>query len=211
MKNQQDHWNTKHRTGGVDHVSDNPTSFAMEVMDIIPPMSTILELGCGTGNDSIGFARSGHSVKATDFSEVAIQNCQKRYKGTPNLEFELLDITQPLDFPNSSFDVVYARLSLHYFTDQVTRAVIGEIYRVLQPGGHLCFICKSIDDPYYGLGTEIEADVFEDRGHLRHFFSEDYVRSLLEDAFDIELIKSGQETFYHEKSAYVKAIARTVK
>lgn len=211
MKNQQDHWNQVHSDGDIDHFSGKPTQFAEEVLRIIPPSSSILELGCGAGNDSISLASHGHTVVATDFSEVAIQKCIQRFSDVSQLTFQVLDISQPFGFDENSFDAVYARLSLHYFTDSVTRGAFKEIFRVLKPNGYLCFVCKSVDDPLFGKGARIEDNMFELNGHVRHFFSEDYARSLLEDTFSVELIQSGQETFYDKKSAYVKVIARTRK
>ena len=114
-------------------------------------------------------------------------------------------------FRDSEFDGVYARLSLHYFTDDVTKSIFREICRVLKPNGYLCFICKSTNDPLYGKGTEIEKDMFENNGHIRHFFSEDYAKSLLVNDFTIEKLESGDEKFYGKDSAFVKVIAKAKK
>lgn len=46
-------------------------------------------------------------------------------------------------------------------------------------GGRLAFICKTTNDQFYGKGTHLEEDMFDNEGHIRHFFSEDYTRSSL--------------------------------
>lgn len=208
MNDQKQHWNSLHQQGDIDHYSNKPTSFALEVADIISPSSRILELGCGVGNDSIYFSNKGHKVLATDFSEVAIEKNKERSKGLEGLSFEVLDLNYPVNLSDSKFDVVYARLSLHYFNDEVTKRIFKDIHRVLKPDGFLCFLCKSIDDPLYGLGTELEKDFYEYKGHIRHFFSENYVRECLNGCFDVEKMESGKEKFYGNASAYVKVIAR---
>lgn len=211
MNDQKQHWDELHQKGSVDHFSGKPTDFAEEVIKIINPSSKVLELGCGAGNDSIGFSQAGHTVLATDFSEVAVSKNSERFKDIPNLTFEVLDMNEPMSLSDNEFDVVYARLSLHYFTDEVTRKIFSEIHRVLKPNGYLCFICKSTNDPLYGKGTEIEEDMFEHNGHIRHFFSEDYAKSLLENKFTIEKLESGDEKFYGNDTAFVKVIARATQ
>ncbi|QQS39412.1 class I SAM-dependent methyltransferase [Candidatus Woesebacteria bacterium] len=210
MSNQQHHWDTLHKKGNIDHYSDKPTDFAREIIKFIDPNSKILELGCGAGNDSVALANAGHSVIATDFSGVAIAKNTERFRNVPNLIFTVADMNKRIFF-SDMFDVVYARLSLHYFTDKVTRRIIDDIHKLLKPNGYLCFICKSTRDPLYGIGTEIEKDMFEHRGHVRHFFSESYAGSLVSNNFRIEKIESGEEVFYGDKSAFVKVIARAKK
>ena len=211
MNNQKQYWDKLHNQGNIDHFSGKPTDFAEEIIKIIPPLSKILELGCGAGNDSIAFAQAGNTVLATDFSNVAIKKNSERFKGIPNLTFEVLDISDPMSFNDNKFDVVYARLSLHYFTDKITKKIFNEMHRVLRPNGYLCFMCKSTNDPLYGKGIEVEKDMFENNGHVRHFFSEDYAKLLLTDRFKIQKIESGNEKFYGNDSAFVKVIAQAIK
>ena len=211
MNDQKGLWDKAHEEGEINHYSNTPTKFAEEVLKIIPPSSKILELGCGVGNDSIDFATACHQVVATDFSEVAIKKNAERFEDVDNLSFKTLDMSQPFGLGNNQFDVIYARLSLHYFTDKITRNIFSEIHKALKSDGYLCFLCKSINDPLYGKGVELEKDMFELDGHVRHFFSQDYAASLLEKNFKIEKMESGNDKFYGSNSAYIKAIAVAVK
>lgn len=83
------------------------------------------------------------------------------------------------------------------------------MYRVLKPGGYVCFMCKSVEDSIYGEGVEIEKDMFEREGHVRHFFSEKYVQDLLKNRFKIEIIKSDVKKLYERQSSFIKVIARS--
>src|SRR6478672_10898228 len=158
MKDQKQLWNNAHMQSALAAYSEHQTSFAEDANTVIPANSEILELGCGEGNDSVYFAEQGHHVIATDFSDVLIAQNQQHYNN-PNLQFMQQDISAPLAFEDEQFDAIYARLSLHYFTNEVTERVFTELARVLKIGGLLCFMCKSTDDRLYGKGDEVEQDM----------------------------------------------------
>lgn len=209
MQDQQKIWDDSHTQRQLKGHSTTQTSFAEEIDVAIPAGSSVLELGCGEGNDSIYFAQQGHKIVATDFSPVIIESNAKNIVHQ-NLEFRVQDISKPFDYPDGSFDVIYARLSLHYFTDKDTRAIFTELGRVLKPGGLVCFMCKSVDDGLYGQGIEIEPDMFELHGHVRHFFSQAYARELLTDSeFEIVSMASGEDVLYTRESAFITVIARS--
>lgn len=205
MKDQKQFWNDAHKKSIIAAHSTYQTKFAEEVIKTLPAHSVLLELGCGEGNDSIYFAEQGHEVVATDVADSIVHQNAHRYNH-PKLRFVQQDTSQPFTFPGDSFDVVYARLSLHYFTDAVTRRIFAEIARILKPGGKLCFMCKSTDDRLYGKGKQIEPDIFES-DHVRHFFSEAYAKDLLKQDFIIKTIESGKEIIYGKTSGFVKVIA----
>lgn len=205
MTDQKQFWNDAHSNAIIAAHSDKQTSFAEDSNKTLPGKAKLLELGCGEGNDSIYFAEQGHDVIATDVAESVISKNNQRYSH-PHLRFALQDTSRPLDFPDSSFDAVYARLSLHYFTDATTRKAFAEIARVLRPGGKLCFMCKSTEDRLYGQGRQIEPDMFES-DHIRHFFSEAYAKDLLQHDFTIERILSGKEDIYGKTSGFIKVVA----
>src|SRR5215813_15009151 len=63
---------------------------------------TILELGCGTGNDAARLADAGYSVTAVDLSSEAVGRARARYGSVAR--FVIADMTQRLPFPSGSFD-----------------------------------------------------------------------------------------------------------
>lgn len=82
------------------------------------------------------------------------------------------------------------------------------MHRVLKHDASLYFMCKSTDDTIYGKGTEIEKDMYELDGHVRHFFSEEYANKLLtESGFELISILKGQERLYDRVSAYIQVRA----
>jgi SAM-dependent methyltransferase len=186
-----------------------PNEFAVEVAGLLQPASRVLELGCGTGEDARYLASRGHYVLAVDHSQAAIARAKSAAGATPNLRFEVRDISLPLGQDDASFDLVYARLSLHYFSDAVTKAQFRAVHRLLTPGGLLAFTCRSTTDSRYGQGVEIEPHVF-DADHLRHFFSVEYAAECLDDGFDVVSLTEERGSLYGNQSAYVKALARRI-
>lgn len=204
---QLQHWNNAHTHQRLRDYSLSQTSFAEEVTTTLIEPIKLLELGCGEGNDSIFFAQQGHQVVATDFSNVVIEQNQNN-SNNPNVKFDILDMRKPFAFDDNRFDVIYARLSLHYFSDVITRRLFNEISRVLKPHGSIYFMCKSTTDSLYGKGTKIEQDIYENDGHVRHFFSEKYAQAICHDAgLSIEKVATGNELIYGRRSSFIKVVA----
>ena len=143
---------------------------------------TILELGCGTGNDAARLAREGYSVTATDLSAQAIGQAQAKFGSLAT--FLVADMTRRLPFADGSFDAVMSNVALHMFPDDVTRAVFAQVGRLVRPGGLFVFHVNSLADRPLRARTlparELEPDyVAEESGQTMHFFSEAYLRELL--------------------------------
>lgn len=93
----------------------------VEVLRVIRPRATLLEIGCGTGADAIYFASLGHRVIALDISAkmVEISRAKVRAAGLDErvivLRGRLKDVVSELarsvDWP---FDGAYANFSLTY-------------------------------------------------------------------------------------------------
>lgn len=204
---QNDLWNAKHSKNEHGKYRDEPMPFAKTSLEYFPEQASILEVACGVGSDASFFAKQGHKVLATDFSRVVVDQ-DKAYFDQPRLDFAQLDVSQhPLPFHDQQFDVVYSHLGLHYFPDHITRAVIAELHRILKDGGTLAFACKSVEDSSYGIGDEIEKDTYVAKGHLRHFFTADYARELLQGKFDIQFLEEEQEEYGDRPAAFIQCIA----
>jgi ubiquinone/menaquinone biosynthesis C-methylase UbiE len=200
-------WNSKHAAGEHNAYGFDPRGLAAFAKQYIPTQGNLLELGCGIGADAHFFAAQGYKVTASDFSEVVIEANRTRWKDTP-ITFEVVDVTHPLPYRNGAYQIVYASLSLHYFDDHTTKQIFSEIARVLGKDGVLVFSCKSTADPKYGLGTQIGPDIFERKGHIRHFFSKHYCEELLRGSFEVLEVSTDPYGYIGEKSAFVYAAAR---
>ncbi|HUA42378.1 MAG TPA: class I SAM-dependent methyltransferase [Streptosporangiaceae bacterium] len=151
---------------------------------------TVLDLGCGTGNDAARLAREGYLVIAVDLSGAAITQAQARFGSTAR--FMVADMAQRLPFPDKGFDAVMSNVALHMFPDDVTRAVFAEVGRLVRPGGLFVFHVNALEDrplrARWQPARELEPDfVVEQSGQTMHFFSEAYLRELLGEWRQLEL------------------------
>lgn len=167
-----------------------PSSFARKALKLftLKGALSVLDLGCGTGRDSLFFMENGLHVTAVDVSQAALDKIRR-----PNIRKICADLSD-LALEPDSFNAVYAHLSLHYFDDAATRRIIAGVYQALKPGGVFCLRCKSVKDPLYGRGARVGPDMFEEE-HLRHFFSPEYMQDVL-GVFDACAVTETEEDYY---------------
>jgi len=152
---------------------------------------TILELGCGTGNDAARLAGEGYSVTAIDLSGEAIGQAKAKFGAMAR--FMVADMTQRLPFPDRGFDAVMSNVAMHMFPDAVTRAVFAEVGRLVRLGGLFLFHVNALEDrplrARWQAARELEPDyVAEESGQTMHFFSEAYLRDLLAGWQQVQLV-----------------------
>jgi len=164
-------------------------------------LQTVLDIGCGSGQDALYMVRHGLQVTALDIAPAGLQRLQELKAGVTCLN---QDISQ-LNLPDESFEVVYAHLSLQYFDDRQTRRVFRTIYNILKKGGLFLVKCKSVDDRLYGEGEKVGEDTFFYH-HLRHFFSRNYMAAMLE-PFSIIKLRRTSSVYGGQRSAFIEAIA----
>jgi SAM-dependent methyltransferase len=98
----------------------------------------VLEVGCGVGIDLARFAAGGAKVVGVDLSPVAIQLAEKNFalRGLPGRL--MVAEAARLDFPDASFDLVYAHGVLQYAADP--EGIVREMRRLVRPGGQAIFM-----------------------------------------------------------------------
>jgi SAM-dependent methyltransferase len=154
-------------------------------------VQTILELGSGTGNDAARLADEGYAVTAIDISSEAVTRARSRFGS--RVSFLVADITLPLPFPRAAFDAVMSNVAVHMFPDRVTRLVFAEIGRVVRPDGLFVFHVNALQDRplrqrWRPGAQELEPNyVLEPSGQTMHFFSDDYLRELLQPWHEVRL------------------------
>ena len=102
--------------------------------------SALLDLGCGRGTDLIAIGSSTSvpiKLVGVDASAEGIEAARESTRGDARYAFHVHDISQPLPFPDGSFDVVLSTNTLECITGK--SALLSEVHRVLRPGGLVVF------------------------------------------------------------------------
>jgi SAM-dependent methyltransferase len=101
------------------------------------PLARVLDAPCGAGLLAGELARRGHGVWACDLDAGA-------YSPRPGVQFDVVDLEQPLPYPDGFFDAV---VSLEGIEHLETPAVcLREFARVLRPGGALILSTPNVDN-----------------------------------------------------------------
>jgi len=135
----------------------------------------LLELGAGTGQDSVFFAGHGLQVVATDLSPKMVACCREK-----GLDARVMDLLH-LDFPAESFDAVYALNCLLHVPNADLPAAGEVIASVLRPGG-LFFL------GVYGHDVAEEGPFEDGIHHPPRFFSwrtDEQIQQFARQRFDI--------------------------
>ena len=101
----------------------------------IPAGSRVLDVACGTGNQSIPLARSGCVVTGVDISTNLLEQARARAAADGlNIQFDEGD-AEKLPYPDGSFDAVVSMFGAMFAPRP--ELVAAELARVLKPGGRL--------------------------------------------------------------------------
>jgi SAM-dependent methyltransferase len=169
-----------------------------------PPAGLALDLGCGEGRLSRDLRARGYAVTGIDAAPTMVRLAATHEDHQP---VALADAAV-LPFRSESFDLVVAYMSLHDI--DAMPETIGEVGRVLRPGGHLCaaiphpvnsageFTGRDGDAPFVIAGSYLAtgpADWSTDRDgvrltfHSEHRSIEAYSRALEASGLLIEAIR----------------------
>ena len=116
---------------------------------IIPGMD-VLELGCGTGYFTREILSTGAKITAIDISPALLEIARKNIS-SGNIDF-CLENAYSMSFPGMSFDCVIGSSVLHHLD---IRKALGEIFRVLKPGGAVYFTEPNMMNPQIALQKNI--------------------------------------------------------
>ncbi len=93
---------------------------------------SILELGCGTGKNTVFFMEIGARIHALDFSEGMIQKAKEKV-GTGNVRFEVADLTKRWPCEDDAYNLISCNLVLEHIEN--LSHVFSEAARTLKWGG----------------------------------------------------------------------------
>jgi ubiquinone/menaquinone biosynthesis C-methylase UbiE len=132
--------------------------------------SAVLDMGCGTGQHLALYRKLRCNLYGLDLSPAMLSVARKRLGADARLH---LGDASHMPFCDSAFDLVIAMLALHEMKPITRSLVMGEMIRVLKPGGHMLVIdfhpgpIRGIE----GWGTKLvilASEVAAGREHFRN-------------------------------------------
>ena len=138
---------------------------------------TLLEIGAGSGQDSLFFQENGLTVTCTDLSPEMVKHCRAQ-----GLNAYVMDFAN-LAFPEK-FDAIYARNCLLHVPKADFPGILVLIRGLLHPGG-LFFLGQ-----YGGIDQEgvWEGDHYEPKRFFARYL-DDQIKALVSTLFDLIYFK----------------------
>lgn len=140
------------------------------------PRGSLLELGCGTGADTVYLARKGFEVTAVDFSPTALDRARTRAEMSDvSIRFVLDDVFR-FARNSGSFDVLYDAGFYHFIRQTDLDRFLDLLWRVTRPGSYYLTLAGASGEEGEGGPPQVSEDeircelgrLFEFR-HLRPF------------------------------------------
>lgn len=136
---------------------------------------SLLEIGAGTGQDSLYFKEQGFDTFSIDLSTEMIKLCIEK-----GLMAKVMNFAD-LDFPDHHFDAMWAQNCLLHVPKEELRNVLIELKRVLKPSGLF----------YIGVyGGKDHQGIWEDDSYVPKrffsFFEDESIKQVLSEIFTIE-------------------------
>ncbi len=126
------------RADGVPHRTEGEQVF----LEVIPvDVRRVLDLGTGDGRllALVRAARPRAMALGVDFSSTMLAAAAARFEGDTQVALRQGDLEDSLvDLDLGAFDAVVSSFAIHHLADARKRALYGEVFEVLLPGGVFC-------------------------------------------------------------------------
>ena len=103
------------------------------------PTGSVLDISVGDGAHSEYFINQGYDVYGTDISPLAIKTIEDKY---PKQTWVVHDTEKRFPFSDNKFDIIFARLAIHYFSKESLSNILEDIHRMLKPNGTFFMMVK---------------------------------------------------------------------
>lgn len=181
-------WNQSHSKIPKDRKS---SSYARDKEKLFSRNSLVCDLGGGDGTDSFYFIKKGHKVYLYDISDMALKKAEQKANElgvASKIKISQLDLTNDaIPAEDGFFNVVYARLSLHYFLETRTIEILKDINRVLKQGGKAFLAVKSPEDKaemewLAKNNKKISKGVYSENDFIKSRYTKDQYKTFLKKA-----------------------------
>jgi SAM-dependent methyltransferase len=101
--------------------------------------SIALDFGCGVGRLTRALSHYFDQCWGVDISPTMIRLAKDFHGNNPRCSFWLNEVDDLGQFPDGRFGFIYSSITLQHIPKRYVRKYLGELIRVLQPGGMFVF------------------------------------------------------------------------
>ena len=158
-----------------------------------------LDLSCGIGQYSKELMSYGYEVISADISDIALEKVKEF-----NDNVVKVDMKEELPFSEKEFDLVFANLSIHYFSDEDTKKLMLEIKRILKEDGLFIGSVNGIQgyEKIKDTAVELEKHYWFNKNKYVRLFDKDDLEKYL-DVFEILNIEEKETVRFNHKKNYL--------
>ncbi len=158
------YWNKYYGTKKI----GEPSLFAQYCLKYMKKGETLIDLGCGSGRDSVFFSQNGLNVVAIDASKVALDKIEE-YDTSGQIKCVCGDFVTWMKKKESFFSYCYSRFTLHALNEFQQENLLKNTYSSLKEGGYLFVETRSINDPIFDKGECVGHNAYVYNDHYRRF------------------------------------------
>jgi SAM-dependent methyltransferase len=128
-------------------------------------VASVLDVSCGIGTQSLGLARLGFQVTASDLSPEAIARAQKEAEARNlPIPFSVCDMREAFRHHGGGFDMVLScdNSVPHLLSDEAILHALQAMYACLRPGGGCLLTIRAYDKEARGRGIVKPYGIRED-------------------------------------------------
>lgn len=213
---QSNYWNDsywkkhleEHKGEDLDFLSD---LWIDKYLDIVNSISKgkALDLGCGLGQYTRYLIDKGFEVTSADISNEVLKELKQKIK---NADIMQLDMSEKLPFEDSTFDFVFANLSIHYFDKETTVKLLKEIKRIIRDGGYFIGSVNSTKTFKFiqDVAKEIEPNYYFENGRNVRLWDREQFDYFFKE-YDLEVLEEITTTRWNKTKIMWEFAARIKK
>jgi SAM-dependent methyltransferase len=173
-------WDAWYRAERPPWEIDRPQPAIRRLLDEGAFHGDVLDIGCGTGENTMLLASRGLTVLGVDWAAAAVEMARaKAAERSLQVEFAEADALR-LDEIGKSFDAILDSALFHTFSDEDRARYVPSLGSVTRPGSMLYLLCFSELEPWGGGPRRVT------QAEIMDAFADDWVvRSIVPERYEI--------------------------